>query len=52
MRSSNVRRARDGSKERRISGRNEALKGGIPRAARSEATGRREGEQGVERDEP
>jgi len=44
-----VRRARVSSKERRISGRNEALKDGIPRAAWSATTGRPEGEQGVER---
>jgi hypothetical protein len=39
-------------KRARISGRNEALKVGIPGAASSETRGRLEGEQGVERDEP
>jgi hypothetical protein len=43
------KRARVSSKERRISGRNKALKVGIPGAASSETTGRLEGEQGVKR---
>jgi len=43
------RRARVGSKERRISGRNKALKVKIPRAASAGMSGRLEGEQGVKR---